>query len=90
MQKVEFDWSGVVEAAARLGQAINTLLDAMTEFFCRVVKCIIERIRRAIQALQQRHASPRIYHLAHHSKKHRTRKKNLARIWKPILKILKE
>lgn len=76
------------ETLAHIKEVFNQLADAIVEAFRAlnnaiaeaVSKCIIPAINRLMKQAYKLVAPPKLYHLAYHAKKGRTRKKNLKRI----------
>lgn len=77
----EETYTKLIEAFQAIGDAIvkmgETVAKAVSEFIrCSVVPMIHHLMKRLYRIV----APPKLYHLAYHSKKGRTRKKNLKRI----------
>ena len=67
-------------AGAALGCAAKSIADfirAMVEFAAAVYPPEMLKVAKELQALKE--APPRVRHLAYHSKKHRTQRKNINR-----------
>lgn len=65
------------EALGRTARALGDFIRAMIEYTASICPPELLKAAREMQALKE--APPRIRHLAQHSKKRRTRKKNINR-----------
>lgn len=76
------------ETYTKLIEAFQTIVEAVVKAYEAVAKAVSEFIKRSVvpmihqlmKHLYKIVAPPKLYHLAYHSKKGRTRKKNLKRI----------
>lgn len=77
----EETYTKLVEALQALGDAIVKAFEAVAEALSEFVNnSLIPAIHKLMKKLYKIVAPPKLYHLAYHSKKGRTRKKNLKRI----------
>lgn len=67
----------LIEAFQALGDAVEVVAKAISEL---VERSVVPMIHQLMKCLYKIVAPPKLYHLAYHSKKGRTRKKNLKRI----------
>lgn len=79
------------DAAEKLHEAAEKLIDAATAF----ATAIIEAVKRAAKVVNDlflslfKAALPKVYHLACHARKQRTRKKDRRRLWCEINRLLR-
>ena len=65
------------ELAEAVKKAFKALADVISEVFSN---CVVPAVNSLMKRLYKIVAPPKLYHLAYHAKKGRTRKKNLKRI----------
>ena len=72
------------KAMFEIGVAIRKILDAICEAVGKVVKVFVKTIKFAFYGI----APPKVRHLALYHKSERVRKKNQARIWRILNRVM--
>lgn len=77
----EETYTKLIEAFQAIGGAIVKVVETVAKAISELVECsVMPMIHQLMKRLYKIVAPPKLYHLAYHSKKGRTRKKNLKRI----------
>lgn len=77
----EETYTKVVEAFQAIGRAVVKVVETVVAVISEVVNSlVIPAVQELMKKLFKIVAPPKVYHLAYHAKKGRTRKKNLKRL----------
>lgn len=78
----------IFKATQRAIDAVMEVFNRIAEVIRPIAEWVVEFFNTTWNAMISTYANKRVKHLAFHAKKHRTRKKNLHRMQKDLIRLL--